>query len=379
VVSGGLPNSQEIRARLTPQVLRGLIDEQLQLQEADRVGITVPPEEIERGLSVIAERNGLSASQLVGALEQRGASGDALRRQIEAQIAWAQTVGRVLQRRVVVTQEQVDLAAQAFERGRGRPEFFLREIVLPVYDPQLEGEVRADAERLVSTIRQGSDFGSLAAQVSASATAEQGGAIGWVRETELAPEVLAVVHALQPGQVSRPVRTPSGFTIYFVESRRIAGGTAGATTAAEVELAQILFPAPASAPADAIARLQSEAADLRAQLRTCGDVDRAAQRLGLAGSGNLGWLRTADLPAEIGAAIAALPISEISQPVRGPGGVHLLMVCDRRGGATPAAATATSDVDPTAIRQALEAEQLENLARRYLRDLRRQAFVDIRI
>jgi peptidyl-prolyl cis-trans isomerase SurA len=375
VLSGNLPRTEEVRGRLAPQVLRGLIDEQIQLQEARRLGIEVTPEEIDRGIGLIAERNRIPAETLLGYLRERGVSDDALRRQVQAQIAWARVVGRSLQPRVVVTPEQVDLAAQAFQSGQGRPEYFLREIVLPVYDPAREAEVGADAERLVATLRQGADFASLASQVSASASAERGGAIGWVRETELPPDLVPIVQSLQPGQVSRPQRSANGFTIYFLESRRIAGGTAGDPSRVEVLLAQVLFPAPASASNDTIARLEADADAVRPTLSSCSDVERTARQLGLDGSGNLGWLRASDLPQSLAQAVVELPVGEISAPIRGPAGVHLLMVCDRRGEVR----TEPVAADPEAIRRELEAEQLENLARRHLRDLRRQAFVDLRL
>ena len=54
-LSSGIPDSEEARARLAPQVLRSLIEETLQLQEAERLGITVEDAEIQQALANIAE------------------------------------------------------------------------------------------------------------------------------------------------------------------------------------------------------------------------------------------------------------------------------------------------------------------------------------
>ena len=101
-------------------------------------------------------------------------------------------------------------------------------------------------------------------------------------------------------------------------------------------------------------------------------------------SGDLGWLKVSDLPAVLADAVRDLPVGEVSQPLQGPGGVHLLMVCDRRGGEQAVAESDTeidvaSEEDRQQIAEQLERERLDRLARRYLRDLRKQAFIDVRL
>jgi peptidyl-prolyl cis-trans isomerase SurA len=86
----------------------------------------------------------------------------------------------------------------------------------------------------------------------------------------------------------------------------------------------------------------------------------------------LGWIRIGDLPPAFAEVLVDLPIGQLTEPLQGPAGIHLIMVCDRRG-----AVQSVPQRDD--IAQRLEAEQLDRLARRYLRDLRQQAFVDIRI
>ncbi|WGF86919.1 peptidylprolyl isomerase [Marinivivus vitaminiproducens] len=375
VVTGSLANNDEVRDRLAPQVVRTLVDERLQAQEARRLGIVVTEEEVDRGTALIAQRNNTTADAILGFIQSRGASPDALRAQIRAQLTWVKVVGATLSSRVVVTDEQVEIAARAFESGQGKPEYFLREIVLPVYEVGDEQRVQADAERLARTLRAGGDFARVASQVSSSATAEQGGTIGWVRETELAPESLSVVQEMQPGQVSRPIRSASGYTILYMDARRVAGQQMQDLSGIRVRLSQILFPTEANAGVNTITALNERAQSLRPQLTSCAAVERTADRIGAPASGDLGWIGASDLPPVLGQVVVSLPVGAISQPVRGPAGVHLLMVCDRRGELPVVALQA----DREQIRRQLESAQLENLARRSLRDLRREAFVDVRV
>lgn len=375
VVTGSLPNNNEVRERLAPQVVSGLVDERLQAQEARRLRLTVTPEEVERGIELVAQRNNTSTDAILGYIRSRGADPDALRQQIQAQLTWVKVVGATLSSRVVVTDEQVEIAARAFESGQGKPEYFLREIVLPVYELGDDQRVQAEADRLARTLRAGGDFARVASQVSTSATAEYGGALGWVRETELAPDSLAVVQAMQPGQVSSPIRSASGYTILYMDARRIAGQQMQDLSGIRVRLSQILFPADGNAGANAINAINDRAQALRPQLGSCRAVNQTAAQIGAPASGDLGWIGAADLPPVLGQVVVNLPVGSISQPVRGPAGVHLLMVCERRGELPVVALRADRDQ----IRRQLESAQLENLARRSLRDLRREAFVDVRI
>lgn len=370
VASGGLPEDDETRERLAPQVARGLVDETLQLQEARRLGITVTPAEVDRGVDLIARQNNTTGPKLAAFLERNDINVATLRGQIRAQIAWLRVVGRTLRPRVSITEAQVRSATRAYEEGQGRPEYFLREIVLPSSGPNALG----DASRLARTVRGGTNFAEVARQVSTSANAGQGGALGWVRETELPDDIRPTVEGLEIGEVSEPVRTPAGLVLLLVEARRIAGVEKIDYAGVQVRLAQLLLPASQGSDAEA-QRLIAQANGLRPRLDDCADVGQTAEALEAPASGDLGWLAATDLPPALGEAVATLPVNEISRPVRGPAGVHLLMVCSRRG--EPVYTRAR--VDPARIRRQLEGQQIDSLAGRYLRDLRDRAFVDLRV
>ena len=100
--------------------------------------------------------------------------------QVRAQIAWVKVVNRQIVPRVTVTVDQLDMAVDEARRNEGQPEYLLSEIVLPVDNPAQAQVVAQDAARLVQTLREGASFESLAPQVSAAASAERGGDLGWV-------------------------------------------------------------------------------------------------------------------------------------------------------------------------------------------------------
>jgi len=369
VLTSGIPDDPNAQSRLSPQVLRGLIEEKLQLQEAEGLAIIVSDPELEQALANIAQRNNLSVDGMRSFLVQNGINVDTLLQQLRAQIAWVKVVNREIRPRVTVTVDQLELAVQETSLSQGQPEFLLSEIVLPVDGPEQEDTVANDATRIVQTVREGASFDALARQVSAAASGENGGDLGWVQAAAIPPELLGALDRLRPGDVSDPVRSAVGYHIFWLRERRTTEAAVNpAAGSVEVALTQILFP-PDGVEVDV---LREQAAGLRDRLVDCDAMVEVAEELEAPASGELGWIKISDLPTDLGQAVLSLPIGQVSAPLQGPGGVHLLMVCDRRE-------PEQLSPDREKVAQRLEEERVERLARRYLRDLRKEAFVDVRI
>lgn len=364
IVTSGLPDDERTRRRLGPQVLRTYIDETLQLQEARRLGIDVSEQEIGQAMADLARRNGMTLRQFREFFADRKLSLATLERQIRAQIAWARVVRRVLQQRVVVSREQLELALNGMADGDGE-QIRLYEILLPVYAPEQEPQVLAQAREIVAALRDGADFAALARQVSAAASAENGGDLGWVPLAGLAEGLRQRVQGLAPGEVSDPVATPDGVRILMVGERRRSGGGFEEI----LELGQLVVPLPPDADDAALASAVRQAEAIRPRLTSCSAADALAAELRAPASGRLGWMRLEELPPEFRSAVANLGEGEATLPLRGPLGVHLLVVCHRGG----------EEARRALARLTIEREQLERLASRYLRDLRKSAFVDIRL
>jgi peptidyl-prolyl cis-trans isomerase SurA len=369
-LTSGIPDSEQARARLAPQVLRSLIEETLQLQEAERLDITVEDAEIQRALANIAERNQMTVGAMQQFFAQNGINLATLLDQVRAQIAWVKVVNRQIMPRVTVTVDQLDMAVEEARRNEGEPEYLLSEMVLPVDNPAQAQVVAQDAARLVQTLREGASFESLARQVSAAASAERGGDVGWIRSSAIPQELRNTLESMREGEISDPIPSPVGYYIFLLRDRRLNQAAAETSTDnVEVELAQILFPVDGEADVDA---LRAQAADLRDDLGDCAAMSDTAAQLNVPQSGRLGWLRLGELPPAFRQAVSNLPVGEVSAPLQGPAGIHLLMVCDRRN-----LQAETPQRDQIAER--LQRERVERLARRYLRDLRKEAFVEVRL
>ena len=231
--STGLPDDPNTQRLLTQQALRVLIDEALQRQEARRLNVEATDADVDTAIANIAQRNNLSPDSLSTYLAERGTDIASLREQLRNQISWLKVISREIRPKVVISEGQVDLASRFTQPAAGERELLLSEIVLPVYSPEQEADVMADAQRLVAALRGGSAFEPLARQISVAASAETGGDLGWIPSNVLAEEVRNALSRMQPGQISEPIRTPLGVQVLRLRDARQAAGAPAPAAAAQ--------------------------------------------------------------------------------------------------------------------------------------------------
>ncbi len=364
ILATGQQDSAKLRRRMTPQAIRALIDERLQVQKAEELGITVSEEQITKATEEIARRNNLTPEGFEKLLESRGILPEAFREQVRSQATWSALVARRLRPSVQITDEEIDEVVRRIASSRGTQLRRVSEIFLGVATAQQEDEIRKDAERLFEQLRGGANFALLARQFSESATAARGGDLGWVPEGQLAEELEQALARMRPGMLSPPLRTVGGFHILFLRDERQAA--LGDVT---LHLKQVLFALPSEASQEQRREATERAEAARHKITGCAAVDQLAGEIGSPGSGDLGTLNLSDLPPPVRDAVADLPIGQPSQTVAVADGLSVLVVCERT----------EHGIDRERIRTMLSNERLDMLARRYMRDLRRSANVDIRL
>lgn len=382
VSSTGVDGTGEAGKRLREQVLRTLIDEKLQMQEAKRLEVVADPKEVDETLTSIAEQNNMTPDQLRETLERSGVSIESLLTQIKAEIAWADLVRKKFLSRISPGDEQVDEVLARMEANVGRPEYLIAEIFLSVESPDDDEEVRRSALRLADQLQQGAPFNAVARQFSQAATAATGGDLGWVAEGQLSKELDKALADITPGDVSAPLRAGGGYYILLLRDKRSA--TAGGLSGIEVDVRQVMFPyideeqpdkritipnPSASHPIAAKTIAKAQAA-LQSGVN-CDTFEKIIGELGKSVLGDGGKMMLADVPHLFREVTQTIEIGTISQPVLSPQGVHKVMVCDRKA--------FQSKLPPRDVVEArLNQEALALRARRYLRDLRRDAVVEFR-
>jgi len=372
LVSTGQQPTPENMRRVRDQALRTLIDEHLQIQEAKRQGIGVTEADLQRAYDIISRENNVPQGQFDNFLNQVGIDKYSLAQQIRAEIAWQKLLRQRISPTIQVADEDVEQAIAKARASVGQQEMLLAEIFLSVDNPDQEEEVFRTAERIVDQIQQAGNFAafpSLARQFSQGTSAASGGDLGWVQPGTLPEELDTAAAALQVGRISPPIRAAGGYYILALRDRRaIAGPDLEQST---VTLSQLLVPLARDASPEDVEKQTAEARRLGAELKSCADVDRLKEQVGTRESGSLGSVRIADLPPAIGNAVKTLKVDQVAGPIRNDNGLMLLVVCERQDASSTA-------FDPEQVREAIANRRMGMLARRYLRDLRRDATIEIR-
>lgn len=365
----GLPRTSEVAQRLQPQVLKTMIDETLQLQAAEDANIKISDREIESVLANMERENRLAPGELDKFLASKGVEKSALERQVRASLSWTKLVERKFASQASVGEEEIDDELARIEANQGQPRSLVSEIFLAVDDPRQEAQVNQSAQRIMQQLRNGASFDALARAFSQNAAAASGGDLGWVVPEQIDPAIRNELAAMQPGQLAGPIRALDGYHIVALRDRRLPGGSS--PNQVTVDLRQINLPLSQEAGEDEIRGAVSASEEIRATISDCASLDGASLPES-ASVVNIGQVRIGDLAAPLQAPLMGLQKNQISQPLRSPNGLMMLMVCEREA---QSAGLPSRDQ----VRQRLFRQKLDLLARRYLRDLRRAAFLDVRV
>jgi peptidyl-prolyl cis-trans isomerase SurA len=370
ILSSDLKDTPETRQKLLPLVLRSLIDERLELQEAARLDIQVTDDEVQKALVQIEKENKIKTGKLDDFFSKAGVDTGTLIAQIRAIIAWNKVIRRRIRPTIDIGDDDIDEAFARVESNINKPQNLLAEIFLAIDSPTKKAEVEGVAKRLVREIRNGANFPALARQFSESATSSSGGDLGWVAEGELDPDLDAALKPLNPPALTDPIYTPGGYYILLLRDRQIPSQREGGGVT--VHLHQVYFPLPANASKKEVAKEVELAKSLKNSAKNCDEMAQLGQETGSTLSGDLGDIHLKELPEDLRNVVETLPVNKTSDPLVRSDGVVILMVCDR---------TEKKSTLPTRdeIAQLLLRQRVEMQADRYLRDLRSSASVDTRI
>ena len=363
LVSAGLQESDEARAFLTRQVEQALIDEELQVQEAKRLGITSSAEEEAVTFRQIARSNGLDAPALRQRLEGAGILPAYLMDQIRAGLLWQAVLRSEVMPQVIVTDEDVDEAVRSIEARQGEPQRLLAEIFLPIDSSADTGEVVATAEEVIEQMRRGSGFQAMARQVSQAPTASVGGDMGWVEAGSLPQEVEEALTKIEVGRLTPPIVTPYGVYIMLLRDERPMP-----ERKITVSVKMLTFPVRNFENRSQVNRAAGRAAEAQKALTSCEAAPAVARRFSAQVKLLPEEFEVSRMPGNLRSVTMGLPIGQASEPFRAPEGIGLAIVCARTD----------SGIDRELVRQRLMSEQVDRRSRRYLQDLRSLATIEMR-
>lgn len=374
-----LPEAQLKRVR--GQILEKLEDEKVQLQEAVKKKITVSPVEVDKRINTMMAENHFTIQQLRATLAAAGAKEDALRAQITASIAWLKAVQSEYGDRVNVTPQMVDAEMARNAEGAHKAHYHVMEIFLPVDNPEHDAKVKKDAEEIEDQLHQGAPFAAVARQFSQHPTAATGGDIGWVYDGQLAPELNDAISKMEVGMVSQPIRSTGGYYVLALSERqeplgtKIAAAPTGPTgPEGTLPLARLLFPVDPHAPKAQLDQIMGIGKQVREHYQGCAQLQDVQKKIPGTIFMDLGNAKLAELSPQIQAAMKDSRPGEMAAPFVSDAGIELIARCDKR----PEVKTVFVMPTREQVEEDLYQSQIATMARRYLRDLRRDANIQVR-
>ena len=360
---------------LKQQVLDRLIVQEIQMQRAKHVGLTISDEQLNSALQEIAARNKIPFDQLPTALAAQGIDYKQYRESMRKEL----TLNTLRQRDVIshinVTPRELDQYLARQQSAASNDEFNVSHILLSLpaaATPQQLEEISHKAQDLAARAAKGEDFGQLAIANSNSSTALDGGQLGWRKGGQLPQFVLDLVVKMKPGDVSEPVRTPSGFHIVKLNERR-SGEVAVIIN--QIHVRHILMK-PNELDDDETVR--QKLAKLRDRIEKgedfSGIASTSSEDPGSApDGGDLGWSGPGTFVPEFDKAIADLKVNEISEPFKTRYGWHIVQMLGTR------TYDSTEDVRRQKAFVAIRESKADEETELWVRALRDEAFVEIKM
>ena len=344
VSTSGIKPTQENISRLEVQALRSLVNEKIQLQEAEKLDVPSSEQEVGLMLERIASGNQMSGDEILELINSQGVRPDTLLNQIRAELLWNKIVRGRYGSYVSVNEDEVSIVYDRTIESIGKDQYEISEIFIGYENSSEESEANILANRLVEQLRSGASFSAVAQQFSQSTTSGQGGYIGWMTEGQLDEEIINIVRNLDKDDLAKKNKIELKIEDYKLEIDEIK------KQIPEKWVAQNKF---------------------AKEFISCKRIDTLIEKYNEKEVNYIGKRILSDLPNDLHKELLnkdagqSLDIREIGE------NLNLILICDRK-----------DDIGLQVSREAIEdniySQKIGMMSRRYLRDLRRDAVIEYR-
>lgn len=360
---------------LKKQVLERLIGIHLQLQLARANNIVVDEDSLNRAIQSIAEQNRMTLRQFRNVLEADGYDFNKFREDIRREMITSRLRQRQIDNRISVSDAEIDqFLAQQQGSEQANDEYHLAHILIAVPEAASSEEIqraKIKAQTLLEKLQQGAEFTTLAVTESSGQQALSGGDLGWRKAGQLPTLFANLVPKMKIGEVSQPIRSPSGYHIIKLLDHR--SGEQHVIT--QTHARHILLRPNALATEEEV---QAQLQALKVRIESGDDFGELAQahsedKASAINGGDLGWASPGVMVPQFEEVMAKTPINAISEPFQTQFGWHILQVLERRSYDN------TEEFKRNNARRQLIERKIAEEHEIWLRRLRDEAYVEIRL
>ena len=356
------------------QVLDRMVLETLQTQLAKEQGIRIDDETLNDNLHRLADRNNMTLSQFRDVLEKDGFDYDRFREDVRSELVLNQLRRQMVENRVEVSELEVEHELQNSENSKDLKEYRLEHILIAVPETassdQLQEQQRK-AKSIVERVRNGAEFRKIAVAESDAQNALEGGDLGWRNGAQLPTLFTEQIITMQPGEVTEPIRSPSGF--HIIKLIDVRGEERHVIT--QFQVRHILLRADELIP---LSEVRQRLSQLKRRIEGGEDFAALARShsqdsVSAANGGELGWISPGDMVPQFEEIVFPLPVGKISEPFETRFGWHIAQVQDQRQ------YDSTETYKRSRAREFIRNRKVEEEMQLWLRRLRDEAYVEYRI
>lgn len=365
-------NIDPFDGEVDPRILEKIIDERLQVRQAENRGITVSEEEVTRTLEFIANQNGLTVDALVSRVERDGLSVEDFRESLRIQQLIRKLIDAVANSRVVVSEQEIENYINARPELRNTDESYEVSHLIVLIQGKSASEIESEKENMQfirDAIISGQPFDEAVRSFSDAADKDEGGYLGWRTFDQLPALFINALREMDPttNNISNILQSDNGLHILKLHDRRGSGNII------KQQLVKHILIQPDED--NTVEEAEALAADIYQQLQNGESFEKLARLYSQdaqsrSNGGSLGWINPDDLDPEFQRVAASLPIGSISNPVATRFGLHIIQVLDRRE-------TDMSDEQAMSqARQAIFRRKAEEIFSNWYSTIRERAFIE---
>lgn len=358
---------------LRKQIVEKMILEKLQRLLAERTGINISQEALDSAAADIAQRNNMNTQQFKTELESQGLSYQDFLSNLRNEIIINQVRGKEIGSRVNVSDSEVEHYLETQDKfGEESTQYHLGHILIAVKEAASSAEIqkaKAKADNLVSKLRAGQDFSQAAISNSQDSNALKGGDLGWRKIADVPSLFSDIVSKLSQGEITEPIRSPSGF--HIVKLLEVKGMGKAMITKTKVrhiliKTNELIDDAEAQKRLLALKARIAQGDDFAVLARAQSDDKGSALK-----GGSLDWVAPGDMVKAFEDSMSKLAVNEISEPIQTQFGWHILQVLGREN-------KDNSDQNKkNFVKEAIRKRKIEEETELWLRRLRDESFVEI--
>jgi len=353
--------------KLKSQMLHAMINEVLQRQIAEQYKIQVTDKEMQESIALLEKNSGMEPGHIARIMKENKIPLSTLEDQIRTNRMWVELIRAKYASTIQISDSEIAQALQLEKEKEGKTQYHLAEIVLHFDGHEQEVRVKNDLNRLMEELQKGAHFSVLAQQFSQAPTAALGGDMGWMTEEELSPEVAEFLAHMEPGQLSKPIRTPHSYILIGYIEKKLPS-TSGQTL---LKMQQILFPFPPKATESEMLPILQQAEKVSHAAKSCATLESLARKemSSIQTNSQEGIFET--MPSALQKVLQDLPANKATAPLLTEQGALLVMICSKE----------KKKIEPLteeAVRNNLLERKLQRFADRELRDFKKSAYIDFR-